>query len=440
MFHDSIGHLGHEKLWIPQIRVLVRSILGRCLRCKRLNARQIVQQMAPLPRSRMMAYQPPFSYSGMDLFGPLQVKHGRGTAKRWCCLFTCLNTCAVHLELVQSMNTDDFIMCLRRFINRRGEVSELRCDRGSNENWEKRSSSGISRKLTVSYFSADASGFSSRQLPLACQEFGNVLCAVLRPSWRQSLEPKQSLSRSSKPLWRKLNEFQIVGLWQPTLMTQMTSSHSCLRTSWCKGKQSAFLQVCSNRRTSTEENGSKFNSLPTCFGRGGCANICRHCKFEGNGSEPYLTWSQTPWFCWWMTVHLEGIFKGFYDTCAKLWKQITWYLLRFWMFFIGGWIQFRVTVHVCHRTRMPWQNGRMSETTSWGRLCSQNPLHAYATPSKLSAILRVPLGNPLWAVSQKSRFFLVQQNFPLYTRGLLGCLLGFWLSYNYFPCPEKFSF
>lgn len=138
--HESIGHLGREhlisrvreKLWIPQIRVLVRSILGRCLRCKRLNARQIVQQMAPLPRSRMMAYQPPFSYSGMDLFGPLQVKHGRGKAKRWCCLFTCLNTRAVHLELVQSMNTDDFIMCLRRFINRRGEVSELRCDRGSN--------------------------------------------------------------------------------------------------------------------------------------------------------------------------------------------------------------------------------------------------------------------------------------------------------------------
>lgn len=138
--HESIGHLGREhlisrvreKLWIPQIRVLVRSILGRCLRCKRLNARQIVQQMAPLPRSRMMAYQPPFSYSGMDLFGPLQVKHGRGTAKRWCCLFTCMNTRAVHLELVQSMNTDDFIMCLRRFINRRGEVSELRCDRGSN--------------------------------------------------------------------------------------------------------------------------------------------------------------------------------------------------------------------------------------------------------------------------------------------------------------------
>ena len=121
--HESIGHLGRkhlisrvrEKLWIPQ-RVLVRSIVGRCLRCKRFNARQIVQQMAPLPRNRMMAYQPPLSYSGMDLLGPLQVKHARGTAKHWHCLFTCLNTRAVHHKLVQLMNTDDFIMCLRRFI------------------------------------------------------------------------------------------------------------------------------------------------------------------------------------------------------------------------------------------------------------------------------------------------------------------------------------
>lgn len=51
--------------------------------------------MAPLPTCRVMAYEPPFSYTGMDLFGPLYVKHGRGTAKRWCCLFTCLNTRSV---------------------------------------------------------------------------------------------------------------------------------------------------------------------------------------------------------------------------------------------------------------------------------------------------------------------------------------------------------
>ena len=30
------------------------------------------------------------------------------------------------------MDTDEFIMCLRRFINRRGDVKELRCDNGFN--------------------------------------------------------------------------------------------------------------------------------------------------------------------------------------------------------------------------------------------------------------------------------------------------------------------
>ena len=63
--------------------------------------------------------------------GPLYVKHGRGKAKRWCYLFTRLNIRSVHLELVNTMDKEDFIKCLRRFINHPGDVLELRCDRGS---------------------------------------------------------------------------------------------------------------------------------------------------------------------------------------------------------------------------------------------------------------------------------------------------------------------
>ena len=59
--------------------------------------------------------------------------------------------------------------------------------------------------------------------------------------------------------------------------------------------------------------------------------------------------------------------------------------------------------------------------TSWCTTRSQNPSLVYSTPSELSAILCKPC-------SQISRFFLVQWNFPLYTRGVLGCLLGFWPS------------
>jgi len=60
------------------------------------------------------------------------VKSGRNSAKRWGCLFTCLTTRAVFLELVLSLETDDFIMVLRQFVSRRGTPEEIRSDRGTN--------------------------------------------------------------------------------------------------------------------------------------------------------------------------------------------------------------------------------------------------------------------------------------------------------------------
>jgi len=88
--------------------------------------------MAPLPKERLQPYKPPFTFSGVDFFGPLMVKWGRGSAKRWGCLFTCLTTRAIFLELVPSLETDDFIMALRQFVNRRGPPEVIRSDRGTN--------------------------------------------------------------------------------------------------------------------------------------------------------------------------------------------------------------------------------------------------------------------------------------------------------------------
>ena len=90
------------------------------------------QVMAPLPKEKLQLYKPPFTFSGVDFFGPLMVKWGRGSAKRWGCLFTCLTTRAVFLELVPSVETDDFIMALRQFVSQRGPPEEIRSDRGTN--------------------------------------------------------------------------------------------------------------------------------------------------------------------------------------------------------------------------------------------------------------------------------------------------------------------
>lgn len=87
--------------------------------------------MADLPRERMES-APPFTYTGMDCFGPFYVKEGRKELKRYGLLFTCLCSRAVHIELLDDMTSDAFINALRAFIALRGNVRQLRSDQGTN--------------------------------------------------------------------------------------------------------------------------------------------------------------------------------------------------------------------------------------------------------------------------------------------------------------------
>ena len=68
----------------------------------------------------------------MDVFGPWHIKVGRKTLKRYGLIFTCLYSRAVHLKMLNTIETDSLINALRRFINRRGKVRELRSDQGTN--------------------------------------------------------------------------------------------------------------------------------------------------------------------------------------------------------------------------------------------------------------------------------------------------------------------
>lgn len=88
--------------------------------------------MADLPESRVLAEKPPFTSVGVDNFGPFQVRRGRSFVKRYGVIFTCLAIRAVHLEIAHSLSTDSFLLALRRFIARRGQVKEIYSDNGSN--------------------------------------------------------------------------------------------------------------------------------------------------------------------------------------------------------------------------------------------------------------------------------------------------------------------
>ena len=88
--------------------------------------------MANLPEDRTTPFKPPFTFTGVDCFGPFEVKRGRITVKRYGVLFTCLSIRAIHLEVASSLDTGSFINALRRFIARRVQPEEIRSDDGGN--------------------------------------------------------------------------------------------------------------------------------------------------------------------------------------------------------------------------------------------------------------------------------------------------------------------
>jgi hypothetical protein len=85
---------------------------------------------APLPPSRVQKALP-FSRVGLDYFGPLSIKTKDGPKKVWVCLFTCLLIRAIHLELVQDMSTEEFLLGFKRFISQKGTPAEIISDNDS---------------------------------------------------------------------------------------------------------------------------------------------------------------------------------------------------------------------------------------------------------------------------------------------------------------------
>ena len=110
----------------------VRRVLSSCFDCKRRLQSPDSQKMSDLPYERVTPGEPPFTFVGVDYFGPFYVKRGRCMEKRYGVLFTCLAVRAVHIEVAHSLDTSSFINALRRFIARRGSPRVIRSDNGTN--------------------------------------------------------------------------------------------------------------------------------------------------------------------------------------------------------------------------------------------------------------------------------------------------------------------
>ena len=139
-FHREVKHGGRTStlneirqngFWLIGSNTIVRSVITHCVPCKATRGKLGQQKMGNLPPERFST-EGPFTYTGLDMFGPFYVKEGRKQIKRYVALFTCLSSRAIHLESTNNLETDSFIQALRRFVARRGKIRQIMCDNGKN--------------------------------------------------------------------------------------------------------------------------------------------------------------------------------------------------------------------------------------------------------------------------------------------------------------------
>ena len=103
--------------------------------CRRWRAQNSTPLVADLPSFRFAEAekQYPFLNVGFDFLGPFYIEHRNcNLGKQYVCLFNCLVTRAVHMEVCQTLDTDSCLLAIRRFVSQRGYPELIISDNGSN--------------------------------------------------------------------------------------------------------------------------------------------------------------------------------------------------------------------------------------------------------------------------------------------------------------------
>lgn len=136
-----------DRIWIPKLRHELRKFVNKCVTCKRFEHPLGTQLMGDLPKEKLTPCKP-FSYTGVDYAGPIELKEYLKTTirtkKAWIAIFVCLQTRAVYLDIVTDTTSAAFISCFRRFIGRKGKCLKLFSDNST-------TFTGASKELLAAY-------------------------------------------------------------------------------------------------------------------------------------------------------------------------------------------------------------------------------------------------------------------------------------------------
>ena len=142
-YHERANHTAgtnfvlsqvNQRYWIVAAREEIREWENECNERKKRKNKTATKVMGPLPQSRLRFTYRESDQAAVDYAGPFKTIQGRGKSrqKRWLCLFTCMPTRAVHLEIAWGLDTNSFLNVFTRFTSRRGVPKEMTSDNGTN--------------------------------------------------------------------------------------------------------------------------------------------------------------------------------------------------------------------------------------------------------------------------------------------------------------------
>ena len=117
--------------WLVCANSAVKKVISNYVECRRFRERVGKQKMRNRPdcRSKKAA---PLTYYRMDRFRAFTVKQKKSTVRRYGTMFTCMVRRAAHIEFTYSLDTDFFILALRKLVARRGNIRSIYSVNGNN--------------------------------------------------------------------------------------------------------------------------------------------------------------------------------------------------------------------------------------------------------------------------------------------------------------------
>ncbi|EYB83646.1 hypothetical protein Y032_0332g2783 [Ancylostoma ceylanicum] len=114
--HCTTGHAMsnvRQRYWIPRLRQQTKTAIRQCVKCQRLNNLPYKYPGTTDMPKRWVVRARPFQFIGLDYFVPLWTEDPTNEKRMaYWCIFTCITTHLIHLELVTDVTTTSFMNAL----------------------------------------------------------------------------------------------------------------------------------------------------------------------------------------------------------------------------------------------------------------------------------------------------------------------------------------